>query len=118
MEKQFVTPEIASKLMVLGFDEDCMARFEEGKLNIIMSNDIGKRKFLQAPLWQQVMDWFREKHNIDIELPYGGNKCNYYVFVKDDYIYDGKDPKQFITYYEAREQAILKAIELCQRHYL
>ena len=65
---------------------------------------------ITLPLWQQAIDWLREKHDIDIELPYGGNKDKYYVFVQE-YIYEGKDPKQF-TYYGAREQAILKAIEI------
>lgn len=84
MEKQFVTYEIALKLKELGFDEPCLAYFESvydgltqkhaGRL--VLGN---KPEHLQsykqliyifgqnnqlAPLWQQVIDWLREKHSI------------------------------------------------------
>ena len=130
MENEFVTYEIAKLLKELNFDEPCLAWYyfnEENSSYALNSfkQDYGDKfdwwkyseldsdayvDHLIAPLWQQAIDWLREKHDIDIELPYGGNKDKYYVFVQE-YIYEGKDPKQF-TYYGAREQAILKAIEI------
>ena len=131
MKNQFVTYEIALKLKELGFDEKCVAsyytydikNFSKGKYDyrgkfefdystedqyIVNSNET---YYVSAPLWGQVTDWLREEHNINLYLPksvYGG-----YVYVVDskysDTIYN--------DYYDAREQAILKGIELCKKNY-
>jgi hypothetical protein len=61
VEKQFVPYEIALRLRELGFDQECLGRYEERELHIVQSNNIGKRKFVQAPLWQQVIDWLETK---------------------------------------------------------
>lgn len=140
MQKQFVTYETALKLKELGFDEPCFGWFnEDGKLlqlpnvnvfwncnnqihyNCKLTTLFKKSRMLNmctAPLYQQVTDWFREKHNIHISIP------NYY----DGWSIDIRGFKQNINleyhsepgiclenYYEAREQAILKVIELCQK---
>ena len=139
MQKQFVTYEIALSLKELGFNEPCLGFFDkelflfclvdqesdceintityENGLNNIIA-DINYETIIIAPLYQQVIDWFREKHNIHISIP------NYY----DGWSIDIRGFKQNINleyhsepgiclenYYEAREQAILKVIELCQK---
>lgn len=131
MKEQFCSYEIALKLKELGFYEKCVAsyytydikNFSKGKYDyrgkfefdystedqyIVNSNET---YYVSAPLWQQVIDWLREEHNIHLYLPksvYGG-----YVYVVDskysDTIYN--------DYYDAREQAILKALELCKKNY-
>lgn len=75
---------------------------------------------VNAPLWQQVIDWLREKHDLHIENgwcisdPFGDSKYGYgvsvYNKIKDEFIVRDFN----LDYYKAREQAILKAIELCQ----
>lgn len=73
-------------------------------------------KEITAPLWQQVIDWLREKYGLHIDLdnalgwgygfiPVGTTlECDWAHF-EDGHSWD---------YYEARKQAILKAIELCK----
>ena len=130
MKEQFVTYEIALKLKELGFGEECLARYEEYELVISQSNLIGKRKFIQAPLWQQVIDWFRNEKNLEINITQWGVKVYikdilqppYYIFdietakqYNDDWIYQSvNDDLEYKTYEEAREASILKAIEICQ----
>ena len=67
----------------------------------LVGNDV------KALLWQQVIDWFREKHNIIIDVAeiYKG-LGNYHFALNLAWEYFEGD------YYEAREQAILKCIEL------
>ena len=132
MQKEFVTYKIALKLKELGFDEPCFGFWNVSQINNSLqelkygmcvfkntSTELSKYpKNVLAPLWQQVIDWFREKHNIHISIP------NYY----DGWSIDIRGFKQNINleyhsepgiclenYYETREQAILKVIELCQK---
>ena len=120
MEKQFVKYEIALQLKELGFAEECLAYYCHDKSLIfdVEKRDSYKYK-LWTPLWQQVIDWLVEKYNIYIDVK---------PVVFDDepiYIYEIVDLKKgrllnninesFIDPNEAREQAILKAIELCQK---
>ena len=126
MKEQFVTYEIALKLKELDFDEECFSAYtESGNLMDIgdYSNDdkIGELDghsyyiFCLAPLYQQVIDWFREKHKINIIIMpcvIPSNEIKYYIF-------KGKLKWNWNELYnsdkEAREQAILKAIELIKK---
>lgn len=140
MEKQFVTYEIASKLKELGFDEKCLADYFVFGDGIAVDGYYGKTEpelfiddihsvedreeelgmfayhLLSVPLWQQVVDWLRENHDIDIEIHasfgsggrWWANLC--YNPTRSEVL----NIARFENYYEAREQAILKAIELCQ----
>ena len=125
MKKQFVTYEIALKLKELGFDEECLGYYTINNKGLLYpynkSKYINRKDFLcVAPLYQQIIDWLREKHLIDIDNgwcisnPLGkkqeGYNISVYDRIKDEFIV-----RDFhIDYYKAREQAILKAIELCQ----
>lgn len=76
----FVSYEIAKKLKDKGFNEPCFSYFGDGRLEIkdnrrasiynyssdIFDEEELKEPFLivLAPLYQQVVDWFREEHNI------------------------------------------------------
>ena len=132
MKKEFVTYEIALSLKELGFSEPCLGFFDKelflfclvdqksdceintityknGLNNIIA--DINYETIIIVPLWQQVIDWFREKHKIRV-----CNLVNIYIeatFIiyhsTDVEVIDGND------FYKTREQAILKAIELCKK---
>ena len=139
MEKQFVTYIIALKLKELGFDEECFGWYGINKefifpanntlhsANSKMSNSLIK---CSAPLWQQVIDWFREKYDIVIEIvrqKYFDTYANSYAYEVVCKVYknkelegsvvirDNKNNHIFYSYEEAREQAILKCIELCKR---
>ena len=130
MKKQFVTYEIALKLKELGFDEECIneywftckkLRFSFESIKNIYhykrsNSDNNDISLISAPLWQQVIDWFREKHNLWIQIEmeyYDGITYNYVIIQNNGKVIKFED--EFHEYYEAREQAILKAIELCQK---
>ena len=77
---------------------------------------------IAVPLWQQCIDWFREKHDIHIVItvnPYSElNEVNgYKIYTNVNTILTcvSNQEIQTWTHYKAREQAILKCIELCKR---
>ena len=143
MEKQFVTYEIALKLKELGFDEKCFGFWYVSQINnscielrhgmcIFKSTSIELSKYpknVLAPLWQQVIDWFRDKHHTNIEINRFPNISKWGFVVTDMTIIPKQqtrkeninmslkvaDVRRFDEYFECREQAILKAIESCQK---
>ena len=129
MEKQFVSHSIALQLEELGFDEECLAYFNEVKPDVFYIDffeDEDSLSSIKAPLWQQAIDFFREKFGINICI----NCVNYrqgnqfegsLSKVTTQEMLDNNDFSKYIhltdlyaTYEEAREQAILKAVELCK----
>jgi hypothetical protein len=72
---------------------------------------------LDAPLYQQVVDWFREKHKIKVEVRlYGNSFQQSYVPA----IIEGLNPNRtkelqsFGDYYEALTEAINQALNIIQ----
>lgn len=141
MKEQFVTYEIALKLKELGFDEECLAIYykdDEPKellfsipekyssnpevakyqaRDAIRQINFDKGWAIKAPLWQQVIDWFRNNHLLNVEITpiwinsaIGLSTITGYLFYCNNHYYT-----EYQTYEEAREQAILKVIELCQK---
>lgn len=124
MNKQFVTKEIAFALKELEFDEECFGFYHNaGSLHLIRGNwnrKLGPKEhiYCSAPLWQQAIDFLREKHNIHIIITC--IRCHiiptdiigFQYGLEGNIFYDKDDT--YATYPEAREQAILKAIELCR----
>lgn len=72
IEKLFVPYEIALKLKEKGFNELSIAYYEDGydifnfghAKGQLYNND---RFLISAPLYQQVLEWMKAKHNIFIE---------------------------------------------------
>ena len=140
MENQFVSYEIALVLKKLGFNESCFGEYvrpENPELEIYQDNDYDTyydkpKSICLAPLWQQVIDWLKEKHGIFVFIDMGKYYDSYegaYPFQAWCKVYKNRklihsvtvrnklDNENFIdfifySYEEAREQAILKAIEL------
>ena len=142
MEEQFITYEIALKLKELGFDSSCFSAYtENGKLMDIgdYSNDDkvgeldGHSYYISclSPLWQQVIDWFLSQYNIWIIVDtslikfYKNDELQpskFQFVIEDlnnrdaDYMFHSADEELFyFDYKHAREQAILKALELCHK---
>jgi hypothetical protein len=117
MNREFINYEQALALKELGFDKKCFSCFiyEVSKLkwelNFIISNNerIG---ILAAPTFSQAFRWFREKYELDYEIPPGGKKGEYRAFVKS-YIYgnNGNNPSIF-SYEEAELECLKKLIEI------
>ena len=92
--------------------DDWQSSFYKNKINS-ESNSID---IVSAPLWQQAFDWFREKHNMYIEITYeGGLQKDTSLYSFQIWSNQTSDKSDKMDYYEAREQAILKAIELCKK---
>lgn len=94
------------------------------------SSSASKHQIL-APLWQQVIEWFYVEKKIWIDISTSiirfHDESGHLLPVKfqfliedlidrnSDYLYHSADENRFFeTPYEAQEQAILKAIELCK----
>ena len=84
MEKEFVSYDLSVKLKELGFNEPCLAYWDNHKLFIIDRNSERIQKnsnykdifegIISAPLYQQAFRWFREKY-----------KGVYEIIRKEDY---------------------------------
>ena len=139
IQNQFCSYEIALKLKELGFNEVTFTYFKENctlEENIICLNgvkfwNLSDIKEIAAPLWQQVIDWFREKHDIHIEIELTDNTTEFYYqycivdsknreFHDEDMLDQATRicnyKEKFNKFYDAREQAILKCIELCKKN--
>jgi hypothetical protein len=68
MKKEFVPYEQAVALKELGFDEICIATYDEDEyfdfLDFEQSYYTIPSKLIQAPLYQQAFRWFRDKHDL------------------------------------------------------
>ena len=141
MKEQFVSYEIALKLKELGFDECCLAVYFKDKFQLIKGFNINnvdlhvanEMDAILAPLWSQVIDWFLINYNIWISVDtslikfYKDDELQppkFQFIIEDlnnrdaDYMFHSADEDLFyFDYKEAREQAILKAIELCKKNY-
>lgn len=106
MKEQFVPYDIALKLKELGFDEECLGYFNNDKIlkNILNPKDCNNTflkglNLLSAPLWQQAID-FLKKRKVLVAERWDG--WEYGAYDWDDFIYC-----------ETKEEAILKAIDIC-----
>ena len=116
--------EIFKQLNKLGYKHYVDLTIEE--LDTLPINNIKKR--IEYSL---IIDWFREKYDIVIEIfrqKYFDTYVNSYAYETICKVYknreldgsvvirDNKNSHIFYSFEEAREQAILKAIELCKNN--
>ena len=137
MEKQFCTHKIALKLKELGFKEDCLGYYicrnsAFGIDDLLITTEYVDllpydSSSCKAPLWSQAIDWLETKgYYINITRVFSWNTTppefkGWCVYIGTNNAEEMLDCNEFFienfypTKYEAREQAILKAIELCQK---
>lgn len=76
-------------------------------------------KSVMASLWQQATAFFREEYNLDIVIkPWTGDIKGSKTYAGDITIFGTNKYikcRREDSYYKAREQAILKVIELCKK---
>jgi hypothetical protein len=108
MKKEFVPYELAVKLKTLGFDEPCLAVFNDSKQFRINSestnwnDNVKNGDTTSSPLYQQAFRWFREKHDLFISI---------YHY---DSGYEINDLRRFGTYEEAQLARLTKLIEIIE----
>ena len=123
MKHLYLPQNLSKQLKDKGFNEECLAWwFEDTSLSVptetrgmwsdwnIYANGITR---ISAPFYQQVIDWFREKHNWNIEVSYRNSFKDYTGILYPIF----PNSKQISTessndYYEALTKAIEEAIKL------
>lgn len=119
MKHLFVSYETAKALKELGFDEPCFGWFTDNYLRIggvIESKHVQGEDETLAPTYQQVVDWFMEKHEITVEsrTEYSEDHQRSFAAFTDSkegiFIYG-----YFGDYYAALNAAIYEAIKLIQK---
>jgi len=124
MRKQFVTYEIAKRLKDLGADfEDILAYYGgHGDEYFSFPKRINEYKGnIDAPLWQQVIDWLREKHNLHIKPSRDGgwwSFCSHDLSDEDNSSPESRHNTKILSeggaeisdYYTQREKAILQVL--------
>lgn len=128
MKKLFVTYDVAFRLRQLGFNEKCfgfwmVSERTKGKPKLYqtirkLNADCVRDDTCSAPLYMQVVDWFRDEHKIYIsprESWSFDDTLEFVVTVNGTYVNHGRTDKpinRFDTYYEALEAGIRKALTL------
>jgi hypothetical protein len=114
MKKEFVTYEQAVALKELGFDEICIATYDEDEyfefLDFEQSYYTIPSKLIQAPLYQQAFRWFREKYQIDSWI-YPNLNGLYSISNVRRGVGLGK-VSEYQTYEEAELECLIKLIEI------
>ena len=124
MKEQFVPYEIAKQLKEKGFTEPCFGIYDKngylytkGSIYSYLDDETN----IIAPLWQQVIDWFRDKHSIMICIDFydeGSEKEPHIIYhfkisePKTWYKCDIIVKSDYKTYPEARQAAIEHALTL------
>lgn len=110
LEHLFVPYEIALKLKEKGFKETCFGLYDD--IKVLHTNK--KYVFVEdelniiAPLYQQVVDWFREKHKINFNVI--GGFHDFSISIK---LTGTVESKSFYgSYYEVLKKAIEEALKL------
>jgi hypothetical protein len=114
MKKEFIPYTEALALKELGFDEPCFGIYytKDGDIRRIDMEEAGN-----APLYQQVFRWFRDKYVLDsIIQPTYSTKYQYRMFhIKGKtkvQIWGEYMSKEFKTYEEAEFACLKKLIEI------
>src|SRR5690348_3984357 len=131
MKNFFVSPHIAKLLDNEQYNEHCIAFYtsndDDGDgLDVtyadkpIRNSELVNGAFT-APTYQQVVDWFRQKHDMHIVVDYGAVDLGYsYTIyyklnskdrVKNGFGHDEEKEVEF-TYYQALKKAIEEALKL------
>lgn len=123
----FVSYEIAKQLKDKGFNEVCLGWFQFENYGTEVHTDkywkeklsgLDAEEFLNAPLYQQVVDWFREKKDIQINIVWNKFYPNTPYEFEMRPTWRGEVLRPYglsgmsATYYEALTRAIEEAIKL------
>jgi hypothetical protein len=134
----FVSYEIALLAKEKGFNEECFGYYNENNKEVYLWNDNEIRKertnswFINlegecpkmnkggctAPLYQQLLDWFREKYVIDVNIHLNmKNEYSAHIYKRFHSINEEKDFKDFIVpngpdYYKVLIKGIEEAFKL------
>lgn len=125
MKHLFLNKELSLIAKEKGFDESCFGYFSpDFKLFSDIScdpscnSDLVNSNFqeIAAPLYQQIIDWFREEHSIIIQPTYKGDNDNgiavFYADIISNFKEEDLSDEKSYFYYPALDEAITEAFEL------
>jgi hypothetical protein len=124
LEKEFIPYEQALALKELGFDEPCLAVFDDEKNFKVnqetrnWNDNLINGNTTSASLYQQAFRWFREKYKLysHVRESYGfDNTLRFVTQINGTYVNHGIEDKpinRFETYEEAELECIKKLIEI------
>lgn len=115
IQDQFVPADIAEALKEIRFNEPCLGLFNRFSDTIFhleerfyKNSDLSPEEFT-APLWQQVVDWLEEVHDMQVYYtPYNFGSCLYSIKTSESLI----PPLFHNTKKEALTYAIKEAINI------
>lgn len=118
MSKEFIPYELALKLKELGFNEECLAVWDNQTKELFM-NDTRELNvnqipsiFTLAPLWQQAFEFFRINHNLSGEIYCLRNGWHFDVRNTIENKDESSSDQEYRTYEEARIKCLNKLIEI------
>lgn len=115
LDKDFVTFEVAEKIKLLGFDEECIAYWigEDRFFFLSEKGAVNLTHVTTRPLWSQVFEWFQTKYDFKSEF-YKINEHNPWTWKLIDpskgYEVKIQNTGETETEYEARIKWIDRAI--------
>lgn len=125
MTNLFVPYELAKNLKEKNFNEDCFMVWTSNDNLIPYAQSGNNESNVDAPLYQQVTDWFRNKHQTFIDILTDCTSYPKYSFDIAKFTGNPKDlterkwgwkieraPYLYRGYYEALTEAIEKALKL------
>ena len=128
MKHLFLSHQLSISAKENGFNESCICYYERQRLNEI-GNDILSgvgmlnsdekliknpyKDFCTAPLYSQIKDWFRDKHNIHIEIYCNASGWGYILTkLNGTTIKEIEDDIFFEDYYKALNKGIEESFKL------
>lgn len=124
MENEFVPFELAVKLKDLGFTKNCFGTYCKNLTPLPESHSLwlNSDKWMssydmcepicEAPLWQQVFDWFREKHNLHAVVYRIDGDISAWDWTINNSPDDDFNTELIETFPEARQACLEKLIEI------
>lgn len=120
MEELFVPHKIAILAKENGYNEKTFKVYDtQGAIQEEAVMDILEQEKVNAPLYQQLIDWFRETHKLHIKVQwrtFAVKNCDGYYYDFND---TGKRPQDYHTgsdsYYGTMNIALTKAFELIKK---
>ncbi len=119
MQHLFLPYNLALIAKEKGFNEPCLGVYDKEHRNhsLHLLYTSSYKKFeemysLHAPLYQQIIDWFREKHNIHISVKSDLARSTAYQYIIETHSVLNKYGNLGNSYYEALNKAIEEAFKL------
>jgi hypothetical protein len=112
MENLFLPYRLAIKMKEIGFNDACFRGYNSnGEITdySVSFKNYNDEIFINAPLYQQVFDWFRDRgFQISIWVDPDDDSCMTEIFYDKQYLFESSE---YRPYKETRQECLEKLIE-------